>query len=144
MLAQMLQRMRRCASCARETPALEMLTNEAMLREARLDLDLISRRGDPMEEACKAPQPLQTLTRGVNIVTRRRNVLSSLHLRCSQCGASRAEKGIHNARSHCTCNSGHVSAYYNTLPAHSACRCGSSTDVRSREGSDWGQDPGGP
>jgi hypothetical protein len=72
MLAQMLQRMRRCVSCSHETPALEMLTNEAMLREARLDLDLISRRGDPM----KAPQPLQMLTMGVNVLTRRRNVLS--------------------------------------------------------------------
>jgi hypothetical protein len=71
--------MRHCASCAQETHALEMLTNEAMPGEARRDLVLISWRGDPM----KAPQPLQRLTRGVNILTRRRNVLSSLHLRHS-------------------------------------------------------------
>ena len=58
-LDQML-RMRRGASCAQETHAREMLTNEALLGEARRELDLISWRGDPM----KAPQPLQRLTRG--------------------------------------------------------------------------------
>ena len=44
----MLQRMRRCASCAHEVHALERVTDEAMLRGAPHDLDLLSWQGDPM------------------------------------------------------------------------------------------------
>ena len=48
-LDQMLSRLRRGASYAQEMHAREMLTNEALLGEARRDLDLISWRGDPMK-----------------------------------------------------------------------------------------------
>jgi hypothetical protein len=48
-LDQMRSRMWRSALCAQQTQARERLTNEALLRDARRDFDLISRRGDPMK-----------------------------------------------------------------------------------------------